>query len=424
MLHGHTRITLRNPISGNILKDIESENTFQSTALQNFTHCLGEDSHGIPSYDWEDLVGGILLFKDSITVQNDVRSWYMPSSNVMVGNSAVGISNSSAPNELGSYTGGSASTSGITQNYEFLTTQANGEIGCVCLTSKIGGQIGYGNASGRRTDIDFGQGQTASVGGSINSAIVNNMLYTFTLSGDILTVQKTRKSITQGNVFRGLHNQVAIDLTSEKPSGSTLSESLSVFALNNGKIRIYSPITPTIASGNNVYYFDYDPSDDSVTLGSFANSASKAIRGDVVALSFTPDNYCVTYDTNLYLQVFNVSNGTHVMDYMTEQLLRNLASGNYDLPLNDGLLLNLSSGAGFIVNYNLGSVKPLNITGAGNYSVFTKRYPSIDSLIYTSANTPRLIKNPLYLATINNLQTPVTKTSASTMKVTYTLTES
>ena len=82
MLHGHTRITLRNPISGNILKDIESENTFQPTVLQNFSHCLGEDLHGIPSYNWEDLVGGIFLFRDTISP----GAFYMPASNLMIGN--------------------------------------------------------------------------------------------------------------------------------------------------------------------------------------------------------------------------------------------------------------------------------------------------------------------------------------------------
>lgn len=37
-------------------------------------------------------------------------------------------------------------------------------------------------------------------------------------------------------------------------------------------------------------------------------------------------------------------------------------------------------------------------------------------------NSAKLL-NPLYLATINNLNSPVTKTAAQTMKVTYTLTE-
>ena len=421
MIHGETRIVLKNPISGNILKDITSENTFQPTALQNFTHHLGEDLHGIPSYDWEDLVGGIFLFRDSITTGN----LYMPASNVMIGNGAYGIANADLPNELGTFNSqeSSASASAITQIYDFATNQANGQIGCVCLTSKVGGQIGYGNGSGRRTTIQFSQGQTGSVIGSGNSAIVNNVEYLFTLTGDILTVKKTNKSITQGTVFKGFYTTVDIDLSSIKPSGVTLNTNIVVFALNNNKIRIYSPITASIADGANVYFFDYDPSDDSVVLGHFANSAGKAIRGDVVALSFTPDNYCITYDGERYLQVFNVTNGTHVLDYTAEPLINYSRSGNYDMPLSDGLLLAYASNLGYIVNYHNGTVKPINIANSTNYSIFNKRYPSLDALSFSSGYSPILMKNPLYLATINNLNSPVTKTAAQTMKVTYTLTE-
>ena len=32
-IHGETRIVLRNPISGNILKDVTSENTFQTSVI-------------------------------------------------------------------------------------------------------------------------------------------------------------------------------------------------------------------------------------------------------------------------------------------------------------------------------------------------------------------------------------------------------
>ena len=422
MIHGNTRIVLRNPISGNILKDIESENTFQPTVLQNFTHNLGENLHSIPSYNWEDLVGGIFLFRDSITTGN----FYMPASNVMVGNGAYGIANASEPNELGTFNSGesSASASAITQVYDFATNQANGQIGCVCLTSKVGGQIGYGNASGRRTDIPFSQGQTGSILGTGNSAIVNNIEYLFTLTGDILTVKKTHRSITQGTVFKGFYTTDTIDLTSIKPSGVTLNTNIVVFALNNNKIRIYSPISASIADGADIYFFDYDPTNDSIVLGSFSNSAGKAVRGDIVALSFTPDNYCVTYDGNRYLQVFNVTNGTHVLDYTAEPLIGYSRSGNYDTPLSDGLLLAYASQNGFIVNYYDGTVKPVNVSISYNYQTFNKRYPSLDALSFTPSSGPGLMKNPLYLATINNLSSPVTKTAAQTMKITYTLTES
>lgn len=421
MIHGETRIVLRNPISGNILKDITSENTFQPTALQNFTHCLGEDLHGIPSYNWEDLVGGIFLFRDSITP----GSLYMPASNVMIGNCAYGIANADLPNELGTYNSqeSSASASAITQVYDFATNQANGQIGCVCLTSKVGGQIGYGNASGRRTDINFTQGQTGSVIVGGNATLVNNIEYSFTLTGDTLSVKKTNKSITQGTVFKGFYTTVDIDLSSIKPSGVTLNPSVSVFALNNNKIRIYSPITASIADGTDVYFFDYDPSDDSVVLGRFANSAGKAVRGDIVAVTFTPDNYFITYDGNRYLQVFNITNSTHVLDYTAEPLMNYNRAGNYDMPLSDGLLLDYASNTGYIVNYISGTVKPINVANITNYQAFNKRFPSLDAIGFSGSYSPPILKNPLYLATINNLNSPVTKTAAQTMKVTYTLTE-
>ena len=423
MIHGHTRITLRNPFSGHITKDVEFENTFQPAVLQNFTFGLGEDLHGFPSYDWTDLVGGILLFEDEIDLQNN--NVYMPSSNKMIGNGAYGISNSSEPNELGSYSSeSSAGPTAITQVYDFATNQANGTINCVCLTSKMGGEIGYGNASGRRTSIDFGQGQTGEIKGGYNIAIVNNIEYTFTLSGNTLTIKKTKKSITQGSVFRGFYTTITKDLSNIKPSGTTLDSGISVFALNNGKIRVYSPIESTIANGHEIYFFDYNPSNDNVELGHITNNAGKSIRGDVVAMSFTPDEYCVTYDTERYMQIFNVSTGVHVLDYTTERLMHADRYGNYDTPLSDGLLLAPNSGNGFIVNYIRGTVKPINIAGVGNYSKFNKKYPSLDALSYTSSGSdPAMIKNPLYLATINNIE-EVTKTSASTMKITYTLTES
>ena len=42
---------------------------------------------------------------------------------------------------------------------------------------------------------------------------------------------------------------------------------------------------------------------------------------------------------------------------------------------------------------------------------------------YYSVGAIGMYKNPLILATINNLDSPVTKTAAQTMKITYTLTK-
>ena len=89
----------------------------------------------------------LLLLKDSETVGNK----FMSLGNVMVGNGSYGVSNSGNPSELGSYNSQESSESGteIVQVYDFATSQANGEISCVCLTSRVGGYIGYGNRSGQ-----------------------------------------------------------------------------------------------------------------------------------------------------------------------------------------------------------------------------------------------------------------------------------
>ena len=47
----------------------------------------------------------------------------------------------------------------------------------------------------------------------------------------------------------------------------------------------------------------------------------------------------------------------------------------------------------------------------------------VDALCTDLTQGGELFKNPLYLATVNNLDNPVVKDSTQTMKVIYTLTE-
>lgn len=419
-IHGKTKIELYD-VNTKIKKVVEHENTFQSSVIADFLASMGENKRAVNSYDWHDIVGGIFLFDSAITSP----AKYMPSGVTMIGNGAYNVANNSLPNELGSYNAveSSASSSQIMMVYDFNTSQANGHIESVCLTSKIGGQIGYGNTSGRKSDVNFNSDQTAEVNLGGNSCIINNMLYTFTLSGDTLTVSKEKRAISQGSAFRGLASSVTIDLSSEKPTGATLNEGIAIFPLNNGKIRIYSPFVTSIIPTANIYFFDYNPSDDSVELGYFANSSAHTLRGDNVAVSFTPDDYFVTYDSDRYLQVFNVSTGIQLIDYRTEELIDWTRNGNYDFSPSDGLFVSYASKNGFMVDLTNYTVKPINITPSADYSVMNKRYSSHDALMFTEYNETRLIKNPLYLATINNLGADaVDKNATQNMKVTYTLT--
>ena len=97
------------------------------------------------------LTGGIFLFDG--TLDEDVTNTHANASLKMVGNGALGISNSTTVTELGSYNSaesGVQADGSIKYVYDFLTSQANGTIQSVCLTSKVGGYMGYGNESKKR----------------------------------------------------------------------------------------------------------------------------------------------------------------------------------------------------------------------------------------------------------------------------------
>lgn len=418
-IHGKTKIELYD-VNTKIKKVVEHENTFQSSVIADFLASMGENKRIVNSFDWHDIVGGIFLFDTAI----NTPAKYMPSGVTMIGNGAYNVANNSLPNEMGSYNAveSSASSSSVTMVYDFNTSQANGHIESVCLTSKIGGQIGYGNASGRKSDVNFDTDQTEDLYFGANACLVNNVLYTFTLVSDTLTVSKEHRAISQGSVFRGLASSVTIDLSSVKPTGATLNVNLMAFPLNNGKIRLYSPFITSILASGNIYYFDYDPSDDSVTLGTLANSSAHTLRGDNAAVTFTPDGYFATYDSDRYLQIFNVSTGIQLIDYRTETLMDWTRNGNYDFSPSDGLFVSYGSKNGFIADLTNYTVKPINVGASQDYSIRNSRYPSHDALMFALGSSPRLIKNPLYLATVNNLNSAVDKNATQNMKVTYTLT--
>ena len=154
-IKGHVRIELHDTRTGSNER-IEGHNTFQTNVLKKYMRSLGffqnspyDNSTWRSQAVWRNLCGGILLFKDEIDLTNgDVMT--MPAGNKMTANSAYGVSNSGNPVELGSYNSveSVAGTSGITMVYDWNTSQGNGTIGSICLSSETGGYIGYGNASG------------------------------------------------------------------------------------------------------------------------------------------------------------------------------------------------------------------------------------------------------------------------------------
>lgn len=436
LIHGETDIVLKNVKTG-LVERIHSENTFQSSVLAKKISRYGSMNLGSllsPHQDstlWQTLVGGILIFRDAIEVGNE----YMPAGNKMIGNGAYNIVNNSSPTELGSFNSSesSASASAITQVYDYTTSQANGTIGCVCLTSAVGGGIGYGNASGgalrNRRIIDFVSSNADNAHYS-NEALTKDMYISISVdSSGIATVSKRNIGIEKVGIFQGFSTSETFDISDSLPSNARSVTGI-YDVVDSGIIRVACD-SGTVASAGTCYYLEYNANNDTLTVKSFTNSSSNSIYSG--SIRYFQGNYAVAC----------TSGDSYVFDISTSTLIGQVPFNNWNNNprQNDNAVDCISKGLFVGKNRNdsnntiiydavADEFKPINLNKKeGNsmvYSSFTLN-PEYDLMYFVGGNTPTNHKpvclNPLYLATINNLQSPITKTAAQTMKVTYTLTE-
>ena len=424
--HGHTRIELKDVRTGRRDR-IESDNTFQSAVLATYLRSLGiynnipwGNQYWAAQDLWRNLVGGILLF-DSIIPAN---SEYMPAGTKMIANGAYGVASLSNA-ELGSYNERESviENGNITMVYDYGTSQANGgSINSVCLCSEVGGYIGYGNQSGIAVtgkNLDSLQSSNTKHG-----IPYKNVLYTFSIDDSIhkLTVTKTRAAVTQASIFDGMSETKTFDYTTAIGMGYNPNQVYSKY-MANGKILImYLPSYTVfnLETTDYLLFLVYDIEADTVTRYSILNPT-----GSTLGITKQSANLDFAADENyLYMAKYNNPSGSPYLSMPIYKI--SIADGTLDDTFggdtigND--LFNLAPGL-FLFGQNIldvitGEVAPANM----NYQPL-HYIDDADALLSCASANMGLVKNPLYLATINNLESPVTKMSTQTMKVTYTLTE-
>ena len=144
-MKGKTIIELKDVKTGAVQR-VEHGNTFQSEVISDLFKTYGAlNINFLNSYRnrnnlWQILTGGLLLFDDTI----EAGTWYPPQNVNMVGNASYNVLNSGDPNEMGSWNDSESYTTKdeIVMTYDFTTSQANGSIASVALTSAMGGYIG------------------------------------------------------------------------------------------------------------------------------------------------------------------------------------------------------------------------------------------------------------------------------------------
>ena len=450
-IHGHTRITLRNPISGNILKDVESENVFQSAYVAKYLSNCG--SNGGIFYDstvrtaapWHQFIGGLLLFQN--TEQEGTQ--YMTAGNRMIGKGAFEVTNNADPVELGSYNSNESSQSynTITQVYDFSTQQANGQISCVSLTSRIGGIMGYGNASQKCfprysewvrpfAPYDYQAIQSVNPQEAIDwraRALVGNYEFDFVWDDTEkkLNIGKWKVPVRQGSVFDGLCQSLTVDCSSLDYS-VVLRDGLKVASTSGTKIYIAGNADYNVQPSGTWKYWEYDTTNNTITEKTFTNTSTGIVLTRYASFSA---NYITLRKQNTnQVSLFNKTSNVHIGDYVID--FSGSVYWNEDTikweDFHGGLLVGtIASNDGTTGVSRIALYDPVNDTflitdGApnNNYRFTSTRYDALTDVL-TDTHRYEIYKynSPLYLATINNLQAPVTKTAAQTMKVTYSLTE-
>lgn len=407
-IHGETDIVLKNVKTG-LVERIHSENTFQGAQIAKYLRSHGIARTYLSDYTWQNLVGGLFLFRDAITEGKQ----FMPAGNRMTGNGAYNVINNGTPVELGSYNSveSSASTSAITQVYDFTTSQANGQIGCVCLTSATGGYIGYGNPSGEAhaTKKSYTNTQsTSNLGGYF--AVYDNKAFAFSYAKPVLTIRKKKVPITKGSVFNLTETTETIDLSQLSGYVDNFSLSYGTAGISEGKVYFFR--NPYWEAGATLTYLVFDLTTETAEFRTVTNSTGIGININDISVSHG----------KIGITLPSSSDPSYIIDLQTSALIKQGEESYLITDFTD----ELSKANGIIYDPVNDTIYPTN--GEDPYRAIVYYDPNLDAFIthnwyYSNFETEQINNVSHYLATINNLQTPVTKTAAQTMKVTYTLTE-
>ena len=429
------------------------------------------------------LTGGILLFDG--TLDEDVTNTYANASLKMVGNGALGISNATNVTELGSYNSeesGVQADGSIKYVYDFLTSQANGTIQSVCLTSKVGGYMGYGNESQKRV-YDAGLRDTEYQNNISKYAnflkvgsgfYVTCMMYAVYNEDAVYAVDPNSIQFKySGTVLGELHWTKTGKIRINKYRLGVSSVGLTDYAYVNSLIGSYDVAIPQdiinyMSAGSGSYY------------ANFVAPVADANKREIFIIFSKNTNSCANgnffwimkIDKDIQATAYKITNNTGYNIYKAA-IAPHYDKYNYYAIDNDYFWCWLQKNG----SYNLAGIKYADSTQIIETDVYTssnleitKTYDNMleYGAIYVSSgvyrnrdvfNTVRkktltvngrlaydnrykvlfadrkglylycdggdyfyLAKDPRYLATINNLSEPVVKTASKTMKITYILT--
>lgn len=438
MLHGHTKIELKNEKTGEV-QVVEKDNMITNGLVNLFSQI--PYMYTISSVQDQNLqnnflplnnkaMGGILLFQE--TLEEDINNIVIPknSDNPIIGYASNNVNNGS-DTRRGSrnLTESAKLDNGYRFVWDFATSQANGQISALGLTHA---DIGLNPIS--MNIVDTAHGKLTSRDSNIYTYVqyICDFDWNSNIATCIETIDSTHLRITKLKII----------------IGDTISINDTI-----GSISVISQTTKELSTAlAQITYLHWSPSDDDYYYGMAGdsyNSGGTMYFYRISKSDYTLDtNFTFTWRTNIsYVYGYNPKLAHKNILYVgskDRQILKvNLSTksvtslnGSGMFIVNDDKREILHAGNIFILEddntisrNNTTSFFNMGTLGDDERAVFidsTKRKVLCIKTSYSYGNAYiyfniGMLKD--YLATINNLDTPVTKTSEQSMKITYTITE-
>lgn len=476
MLKGKTTIELTDVNSGKV--EVIEDTNMITNALQEFMRGYGMwgsnvllDEEVRKSSLWVNLLGGLLLFDTEL--EENADNTFMTAGVKMIGNASKDVSNSGVVTELGSYNtteSGAQADGSVKFVYDFSTSQANGTIKSVCLTSRIGGYIGMGNkencyiADNYTWDFMYEKNVcyfgslfgTGSLNAIMYALYQDNAIYLINEQNRVYTAEyasehwsttkkiqivKARAGFTSVSIKsdRSIKEivetyDIEIPQTILDYMGTSKPE-LNAFSDTEGNIYImFNKSTSGALSPSAFVWLMKIDRNMKATAYKVTNNTGKTLYLNRTYMTINND-YLFIYNNNSPYELYGIkcSDSTQIIE-----IDRNGENRTFLINISKNLIgvygkyyggLNKAYYAPLIFDIEARTLKKTNgrVSVGGLFTV-----PFVDKKgIYILANTSsssssitlQLMKDMRYLATINNLTEPVVKTSAKTMKVTYTISE-
>lgn len=425
---GKTIIELRDAESGKLVQRTEDKNML-TNALSLFykqggiTNPSAFNQQTISQTALERLLGGVLLLDTAIT--EDANIVRVPKNVGMTANGAKGVLNSGNPTELGSWSeteSGWQNDGSYKMVWDYTTSQGNGTVACVCLTSLYHGLQGEGNKSltytTNTTSIGAYNSATGqSVGSGTVIGIENNRCHVWTVT-DFESVSEITDNVYSLPVdtvdLRDAINEARLldTYTVQVPSEiSNLRDrwKLRRTYVKNGiayiyLVHIYQYSFPNGSVYPQAYVAKYNLATHSFVGVTEINGDSEETYCNLIGLS---DKWAilghVMTDLDNTVNQLDITDDANLIPSTYKNTIVNLEAVDSNVFWGQGCKLKDDA---ILLPTNSSDTISSTINGVG-----------VNDIIQQCGNY--MMRDPRYIATINNLEAPVTKTADKTMKVTY-----